>query len=115
MSILVNRWCLLGHNLRMNEDTPARKSTSFYFSPSSKPKFKGRQRLTLPLTINNLTRTQSFKNIKERFGVCAFTSSLDLNKLVDIASDRKRWIKLSQDILEAAQGEEFNSLNAIVH
>ena len=76
---------------------------SFYFSPSSKLKFKGGPRMTLPLTINrDLIRSQSFCNIKERFVVCSFKSLSDLNKLADIASDRKHWINLSKDIYIAS-------------
>ena len=44
---------MLGHVLRMNKDSPARKAMKFYFEKRSNKKFLGRKRTTIVTTINN--------------------------------------------------------------
>jgi hypothetical protein len=106
LSILQNRWRLFGHILRLDSDTPARKSMAHYFTPSSQKKFRGRSRQTLPTTINrDLIRAQNIRNIKDNFGINSFTDINDLNKLTIIASDKNKFDYLTEEVFKSAQAE----------
>ena len=51
----------------------------------------------------------------ENFEIHSLSCSYDLQKLVGIASNRKRWKELSNDVYKAAQAEKFIlDLDAIV-
>ena len=52
LEILLRRWRLFGHTLRLNENSPAQKAMFNYFRNSANSKFKGRPRITLPYTLN---------------------------------------------------------------
>ena len=58
-TIAERRWKLLSHILRLNADTPARKSMRYYFEQRTSKKFLGRDRTTIVTTINhNIKRTK---------------------------------------------------------
>ena len=108
LTILNNRWRLFGHVLSLSEDLPAYKSTMHYFSESSKSKFKGRQRITLPITIDaDIQRAIRLKTISNYFNILSFKSTNDLRRLTEIALNRSEWKLLSRQIFFAAQAEKF--------
>ena len=47
-TITKRRWKLLGHILRLDPKTPARKAMRFYFEKRAVKKFRGRPRTTMP-------------------------------------------------------------------
>ena len=113
LTILKLRWSLFGHILRLPEETPSRMSMTHYFTSSSKKGFKGRQRVTLPVTISkDLKRAHQNSTLTQDYGVVAFDKTSDLNRLAIIAKDRKLWKNLSKDVFEAAQAEELINLDA---
>ena len=62
-TIAERRWKLLGHILRLNANTPARKSMRYYFEQRTSKKFLGRGRTTIVTTINK--RHQTHKREKQ--------------------------------------------------
>ena len=86
------RWKMLGHVLRMNEDTPARKAMKYYFKvPEFNKKFKGRKRATIVTTINrDIERTrQKYEN----FDIKGLRTELALRNMRVKAMNRKHWQK----------------------
>ena len=52
LTILKKRWKLFSHILRLHPQTPVQQPMRHYFSPSQNISFRGRQRITLPITLN---------------------------------------------------------------
>ena len=54
------RWKMLGHVLRLNENTPARKAMKWFFLiPEGVRRFRGRKRATIVTTLNrDIERTR---------------------------------------------------------
>ena len=113
--MLVARWRLLGHVLRMHVDSPARKSMQHYFAQSNEKKFRGRERITLPVTISrDLARANNHKHIELKFQIKSFQNNRELQKLTAIAGDRELWKALCKEVQEAAQAERSQGLEARV-
>ena len=93
------RWKLLGHILRRPEEIPANKAMTLYFNDEiSGKKFKGARRTTLPEVLNSdLERLQNeFHHMKDH-NYCArlkFRTREDLDRLKNVASNRKSWRSL---------------------
>ena len=105
LEITKNRWKLLGHVLRMDKDTPAKKAMLYYFSPSESKKFSGRPRTTLPTRLSDDIKlaAEAEANFFVEYKVNELKTYNDLVKLNEIAKDRKRWIELSTKIYKAAE------------
>lgn len=89
LTILNNCWRFFGHVLRLHENTPARKSMKHYFTRTQCKGFKGRQRITLPITIDrDLIRTHKYRSIYTKYHVISFNTIYDLNRLTVVARDR---------------------------
>ena len=118
LTILNSRWRFLGHVLRLHENTPAHKSMKHYFTrqkPSQCEGFKGRQRITLPITIDrDLIRTHKYRSIYTKYHVISFNTIYDLDRLTVVASDRNLWKELCKEVYEAAQAERLQSVEADV-
>ena len=52
LEIIINRWKLFGHTLRLDKDTPAQKAMGYYFTESTTGKYRGRPRVNLPQKLN---------------------------------------------------------------
>lgn len=106
IQILVARWKLFGHILRRDKDIPANKAMRAYFTPNGK-KFKGRPITTLPIVLNrdltNINHPQRLHSIE------------DLDKIKDIAQDRKRWNHLVSRIERAAEASQTENWDAERH
>ena len=75
-----SRWRILGHCLRLPEDTPAQKAMEFYFkTDKNDKKFSGRQRTTIATTINNEIKEANTKIIN--FPIDKLETNDDLRKL----------------------------------
>ena len=100
-----SRWRLFGHELRSGKDTPAYKSMTYYFTKSELSKLKGRPRVTLPGKLNSDLKITNEKRTSflEKYGVCELKSTKDLEKLRILASDRKLWKVLTNEICDTAK------------
>ena len=93
LQIIQSRWKLFGHILRLNEETPAKKSMKHYFMKSNASKFLGRHRVTLPTKLSSdivLTINNDLSFIRE-YNVSKLCSANDLEVLSTIAEDRSKW------------------------
>ena len=92
-----SRWRMLGHTLRMTDDTPAKYATTHYFDPVARG-FLGRPRLTLPLVIDKdlqLAATQPPEHVVHQFRLPARLKTIkDLERLNILAEDRKQWMQI---------------------
>ena len=111
LEILAGRWRLFGHTLRMNDESPAQKAMFNYFTPSMKPKFRGRPRVTLPSTLNRDLEQNIDKNSEfyRRYEISNIKNVEDLEKLKVLAKDRKEWKNFSEMIYKTAEAETSNS------
>ena len=90
MTILNNRWEHFGHILRLHPQTPAQQSRRHYFSPSQNSSFRGRQCLTLSITLNNvLVRASGHLNFSQKYGIQQFQSLQDFDRLIELGHDRQ--------------------------
>ena len=104
LTILKIRWKLFGHILRLLPQTPSQRSTRHYFPTSKSSWFRGRQRITIPITLNkDLVRASEHFNFSQTHGIQQFQSVQDLEKLIELRHDRQLWKHLCNDIFKAAQ------------
>jgi hypothetical protein len=94
------RWRMLGHTLRMTDDTPAKRAMLHYFDPTAaNSSFLGRPRQTLPLTINNDLKLAAAQptDIMGQFNLPHQLKNInDLRRLETLADDRQQWKQLVQ-------------------
>ena len=106
LAILKNKWKLFGHILRLHPQTPAQQSMRHYFSPHQNSSFRGRQRITLPITLDkDLVRASEHFSFSQRYGLQQFQSLQDLERLIKLGHDRQLWKHLCNDIFEAAEAD----------
>ena len=100
-TIAARRWKLLGHILRLNANTPARKSMKYYFEErKTSKKFFGRPRTTLVSTINKDIRTTRQKD--PTFPVNELVSQVSLQNIAHKARNKKLWVKIVRSVLSSA-------------
>ena len=108
LTILKNRWKLFRHTLRLNSEIPARKSILYYFTDSSKPKFSGRQRITLPIrTHNDICKAVTVNTLSNSHGITTCNSLSDLMLLINLADDRRKWRHITDEVFAAAPAEKL--------
>ena len=90
-----SRWKLFGHILRRDIEIPANKAMSYYFIDDIK-KTRGRPLTTLPVTLNN--------DIKILKNGMQLTTKSDIERLRNMAQDRKAWFALTTDIIRKTAG-----------
>ncbi|XP_029657478.1 uncharacterized protein LOC115231641 [Octopus sinensis] len=83
------KWMLFGHVLRASEMTPANQNMESYFCSLNKTAYRGRQRTTLPTTLDH-DLTSIGRKLK---------SADDLYELRYLARNRGAWIRLTERIL----------------
>ena len=103
IDITERRWKMLGHVLRMNKDSPARKAMKFYFEKRSNKKFLGRKRTTIVTTINNDIQKTRANN--PTFEVDELITECSLHNLGVLARNRKKWCKIVKEVVKAAYVE----------
>ena len=98
------RWKMLGHALRLDENTPARKAMKYYFQiPKNAQKFRGRKRATIVTTLNrDIERTREGN---ESFQISSLKTELDLNNIRVKALDRNHWQKIVKWVTDAAYSD----------
>ena len=109
IEITLARWKMLGHVLRLNEKTPARKAMKYYFQiPPDVKRFRGRKRATIISTINrDIERTKKkFLN----FDLHILKTELDLRNIRVKATNRNHWKKRVNMVVEAAYSDRANML-----
>jgi hypothetical protein len=86
------RWRMLGHVLRMENETPAKYATIKYFDKGKS--FLGRPRTTLATIINEDIKLAHAQHNREVFSQLPpqLKNIMDLNQLETIANDRSKWI-----------------------
>ena len=81
----------------------------YYFTDSSKPKFSGRQRITLPVMIDNdVCKAVTLNTLSNSHGITTFNSLNDLLLLINLAQDRRQWRQITDEVFAAAQAEKLN-------
>ena len=94
------RWRTFGHMLRLPLEAPCKQAMDCYFEiPDNAKKYKGNQRITLPVKLHNDIVEGNAKNDME---VKQFKTRDDLVTLRKIAGDRDRWKELSKIICSVA-------------
>ena len=97
------RWKMFGHVLRMDENTPARKATKYYFQVPQAAKYRGRKRATIVSTLNrDIERT---REQNERFVIPSLKSELDLRNTRVKALNRNHWQKIVRMVTNAAYSD----------
>ena len=83
------RWRSFGHMLRLPLETPCQKAMQWYFEiPNNSKKYKGNQRITLPLVLHDdIVNTSKIHPLE----VQKFKTTEDLEKWREIGADRKKW------------------------
>ena len=77
-----------------------------YFSPSKSSSFRGRQRITHPITLNkDLFRASEHFNFNQRYGIQRFQSLQDLDRLIELGHDRQLWKHLCNNSFKAGQAD----------
>ena len=106
VTILKNRWKLCGHILRIHPQTPAQQSMRHCFTLSENGRFRGRQRITLPIILNkDLFRASEHFSFSQRYGIQQFQFLQGLDRLIELVYDWQLWKHLCNDIFEAAQAD----------
>jgi hypothetical protein len=96
------RWRMLGHTLRMTDDTPAKRAMLHYFDVTTSS-YLGRPRHTLPLVINKDLKLAAVQphDITGQFNIPTQLKTItDLRRLETLANDRKQWIQLVQCVID---------------
>ena len=95
------RWKMLGHALRMDERTPARKAMRYYFQlPENAVKFRGRKRATIVTTLNrDIERT---RKLNPHFQIPLLKTEMDLRKTRVEALNRNQWQRIVKIVTDAA-------------
>ena len=94
------RWKMLGHTLRMDKNSPARKAMKYYFEHSNAKKFRGRKRTTIVSTINR--DIKATKQIYPQFDLPLLKTELDLHNIRVKAQNRNLWRKRVKMVRDAA-------------
>ena len=108
--VLKSRWRLFGHELRGGKDTPAFKSTKYYFLQSELSKYRGRPRMTLPMKLSGDLKlaNKEISNFYEKYGVKDLKTIHELEQLYVLASDRKLWKVFVQELCDTAKANTAN-------
>ena len=103
IEITERRWKMLGHVLRMDKDSPARKAMKFYFEKRSNRKFMGRKRATIVSTINrDICKTKTkYRN----FEINELKTECNLHNIGTKARNRKKWSNIVKMVVDAAYSE----------
>ena len=103
IEIAERRWKMLGHVLRMDKDSPARKAMKFYFEKRSNRKFIGRKRATIVSTINrDIYKTKTkYRN----FEISELKTEYNLHNIGAKARNRKKWSSIVKMVVDAAYSE----------
>lgn len=64
----------------------------YYFLPFQNSSFRGIQRMTLPITLNeDIVRISQHLNFSQRYGIQWLQSLQDLDRLFKLGNDRQLW------------------------
>ena len=112
IQIMQSRWRLLGHCLRLHNDTPAKLAIKYFFQPSQEKGFRGRPRTTLPVVISkDLEKASENEIIATKYELPNRLGNIeDLHLLNRLATDKDRWRTLVNDICKSAEAEFKNNL-----
>ena len=105
IEITNRRWKLCGHMLRLPKQAPASKAMFYYFTPSNSKCFRGRTRITIPVTLStDLTEASKYhSDFYTTFKIRELKTLSDLETLHSIASDRSKWTLLTRQICSATE------------
>ena len=112
LEILRQRWQKFGHILRLGEEIPAYKSMIFYFDFTHKQRFQGHPRTTIVVTLDNdIKRARKDPNFRRKYVFIRqhssnFLSKQDIETFCNVAKDRERWKKITNDLYFAAEAEK---------
>eukprot|EP00794_Sanderia_malayensis_P018489 gene18489-20338_t len=99
IDILKGRWRLLGHILRLPDETPAIQAMKFYFERSEKG-FRGRPHESIVTTLNkDITRSRSMNG---NFEIQSLKTKEDFEHIRSKAQDRNDWRRISEITLGQA-------------
>ena len=98
-TIRERRWKLLGHILRLDANSPARKAMQYFFENRTAKKFLGRPRTTIVSTINR--DIQSTKHKTPNFPLTPLISQVSLQNIGTKARNRKLWCKIVKQVVKS--------------
>jgi hypothetical protein len=112
IQIMQSRWRLLGHCLRLHNDTPAKRAMEFFFEPSQEKGFRGRRRTTLPVAISkDLEQASKEATIVAKYKLPDRLENIKhLHTLHTLALDKTTWQQMTHDICKSAEAEFNKSL-----
>ena len=100
IEVTMRRWNLLGHCLRLDKETPARKAIKFKFEKRSNAKFWGRKRTTTHTTINRGIKKPKENNPSLR--VREIMSEIDLHNIAVKGRNKHHWKVVMKQVVQAA-------------
>ena len=113
-----SRWNLFGHILRRPSDIPANVAMQSYFEPSTKAGYRGKPPINIPklldedlMGIDQKTPSQDIQHDHCYHRQIQLKNVKDLNKLRELAMDRKNWKVMTQQIVERRQAETRQPTN----
>ena len=95
------RWTLLGHILRLDQETPANKAMVQHFRKTidgTKRTSYAAQRISIMTMMRDEYRSYTNNKMKQIVGTSQFTHGMDLDKLRGIAQDITKWAYLVNHI-----------------
>ena len=103
MSIVLQRWTLLGHMLRQSEDTPHFRAMKLYFKKSFQNQERGRRKYMGALITSTMTMIDdefqlAEKDIRNAVRIDRIDNGDKLNRLRNYARNRREWRQLSLNI-----------------
>ena len=100
IEILNGRWKVLGHILRLSDETSAIKTVRFYFERSEKG-YRGRLRESIVTTLNKDIKRADW--IKRDVPIPPLRRKQDFEDIGAISLDRKIWRKFSYVVCRVAE------------
>ena len=102
------RWKMLGHTLRMDPESPARKAMKFYFEERPEEKYRGRKRTTIVTTLKR--DIEVTKKKYPTFDISSLDSLLDLHNIRVKAKNKRFWRKRVGMVFQAAYSSKLKKL-----
>ena len=102
--IAKGRWQYFGHALRLHLMSPPQQAMDFFFAFKPDKKFPGR-RATIVSTLQDDIKMTKIKF--PQFEIDSLSSHSDLRRLRALASDRKKWRRITKSITDTTEANSW--------